>query len=568
MAKEGKARTNDLLITLITAVSIVLVVAIGSMEYFRIDLTTEKRHSVTAATEDVISELDDKLYIKVYLAGELPSDIEKLREASQYFLDEIKSQAPSLINYEFIDPNEDPDEKTRARIYQTLEEQGLKHSIIPIPGKGEAGHKIIFPGAIVTYKNNEVPIQLLRSETPRTDVSMITNSINNLEYEFVGGIREVISGKRKSVAIVQGHGELSEVQILDLSRSLEELYNVAWVQLDSQINSLTKKIEGIKDRQLKYDAIIVAKPTEFINKRDRYILDQYIMNGGKVLWMLDEMNANLDSLRNNQFSISTPFNLGLEDMLFAYGARLNKDIILDRSCSFIEVVTGQFGDRPQMERFPFFFEPVLVPLSGHPIVYNIDPIQCKFVGSLDTIGARGIKKTILLQSSEYSRIMKNPVRISLDIVNMKPDFKDHPKRNIAVLLEGEFTSPYTDRLPRKILDDPNMAFRDKSPATAMIIVSDGDIAENRANKELGYDRYLKRKIYGNKEFIINSLNYLLNDNSLITLRSRTITLRKLDPVRAGAERQFWQILNIGGPISICVILGLLMAWIRKKRYAS
>lgn len=568
MAKEGKARTHDLLITLITAVCIVLVVAIGSMEYFRIDLTTEKRHSVTAATEEVIAELDDKLYIKVYLAGELPSDIEKLREASQHFLDEIKSQAPSLINYEFIDPNEDPDEKTRGRIYRTLEEQGLKHSIIPIPGKGESGHKIIFPGAIVSYKSNEVPVQLLRSETPRTDISMITNSINNLEYEFAGGIREVISGKRKSIAIVQGHGELNNVQMLDLSRSLEELYNVAWVPLDSQINSLTEKIEGIKDRQLKYDAIIVAKPTEFINKRDRYILDQYIMNGGKVLWMLDEMNANLDSLRTNQFSVATPLNLGLEDMLFAYGARLNKDIIIDRSCSFIEVVTGQFGDRPKMERFPFFFEPVLVPLSGHPIVYNIDPIQCKFVGSLDTIGARGIKKTILLQSSEYSRIMKNPVRISLDIVNMKPDFNEHPKRNIAVLLEGEFTSPYTDRIPRRILEDPNMAFRDKSPATAMIIVSDGDIAENRANKELGFDRYLKRRIYGNKEFIINSLNYLLNDNSLITLRSRTITLRKLDPVLAESQRQFWQILNIGGPISICAILGLLIAWVRKKRYAS
>ena len=175
-------------------------------------------------------------------------------------------------------------------------------------------------------------------------------------------------------------------------------------------------------------------------------------------------------------------------------------------------------------------------------------------------------KSILLQSSEYSRILKNPVRISLDIVNMKPDFKDHPRRNIAVLLEGEFQSPYAQRLPKQILEDPDVAYKDRSPSNAMIVISDGDIAQNKPNKELGFDRYLGRKIYGNKEFIINALNYLLNDNSLITLRSRTITLRKLDPVRAQEERQFWQVLNVGGPVIICALLGFLMAWVRKRRF--
>lgn len=568
MVKERGTKAKDLFLMSIVAACIIVAVIIGSIQYVRIDLTTEKRHSLTESTTELLDGLEDNLYIKVYLAGELPADVEKLREATQYFLDNLRAISPNLVNYEFIDPNAEPDEKTRNKIYEQLVEQGLKHSVIPIPGNGEKGQKIIFPGATIAYKGNEIPVQLLRSETPRTDAAMITASINNLEYEFVGGIRQALSGQRKKVAFLQGHGEMNDVNMLDLTRSLEQLYDVSWVKVDSQVNSLSEKVPGVKDRRNLYDALIVARPTENINKKDRYVLDQFVMNGGKVLWLLDPMNAHLDSLREHQFSMATPFDLGLEDMLFSYGVRLNNDLIIDRSCSFIDVVTGQFGDRPKIESFPFFFEPVLVPMSSHPIVYNIDPVQTKFVSSMDTISAAGIKKTVLLTSSAYSRIFKNPVRISLDIVKLEPDFTEHPHRNIAVLLEGEFQSPYTDRLPRRILDDPEMAFREKSPHTSMMVVSDGGLAENRPNKELGFDRYAKRKIFGNREFIINALNYMLDDNSLISLRSRAITLRKLDPVRAENERLFWQIINVGGPILLVSFLGLLMAFLRKKRFSA
>lgn len=565
MVKSSKWR--DLTIVLLVSASVVVAVQVLSMVYFRADLTTEKRHSLTESTENTIEALEDNLYIKVYLAGELPANMERLREATQQLLDNVRALNPKLVNYQFLDPNEDPDEKTRNRTYQQLVEQGLKHSVISLPGKGEKGQKIIFPGAIVSYQGNDVPIQLLKSEIPRTDAAMITASINNLEYEFIGGIREVISGKRKKIAVLQGHGELNDVNMLDLTRSLEQLYDVHWVSIDSQVNSLSEKIEGLKHRRNLYDALIVARPSQTINKKDRYILDQYVMNGGKVLWMLDPMNAHLDSLRKNQMSMATPYDLGLEDMLFSYGVRLNNDLIIDRSCSMIDVVTGQFGDRPKIESFPFYFEPILVPLSHHPIVYNIDPVQVRFASSLDTVASKGIKKTVLLKSSKYSRIFKNPVRISLDIVRLDPDFGDSTQRNIAVLLEGEFQSPYTDRLPKQLVEDPEMAFRDRSPHTAMIVISDGGLPENRPNKELGFDRYANRRIYGNKEFILNALNYLLDDNSLISLRSRTITLRPLDPERIVQQRTLWQVLNVGLPLLLVVVIGSVLALLRKWRYS-
>jgi ABC-2 type transport system permease protein len=310
--------------------------------------------------------------------------------------------------------------------------------------------------------------------------------------------------------------------------------------------------------------------------RDRYVIDQFVMNGGKVLWLVDAMNANLDSLRRNQFSIAVPHELGIHELLFSYGVRVNHDLVLDRSCAPIEIYTQPYGNQRKLERFPWYFEPVSIPQSTHPIVANIDPVHLRFASSIDTIGVDSVKKTILLTSSPASFAQRNPVRVSLNMVEMDMGFdkRSTPYLPLAVLLEGRFTSAYTDRLPPAFREDENVAFRQHSPPSAQVVISDGDVIANRVDASkgmyymLGFDRYANAKIYGNRELIINAMNYLLDDKSLISIRSREITLRQLDPERIEQERLPIQIFNTVLPIVLSILGGLAFHFLRRRRMSS
>lgn len=567
------ARAGDLFELGIGIGIVLLVIFLGSFLRLRLDLTSEKRYTLRPATETLVQELSDVVYVRVYLSGELPADLQKLSQATRDLLDEMRVFSPGKLEYTFIDPSASTDAKTRNEVYDQLQVLGLTYSSIRLREKGAYTERIVFPGALITYKDKTVPVQLLKTQLRTPDADIVNRSINNLEYEFASALRQVTAIRKQKVAFLDGHGELEPMFLQDITKALEEQYTVSRVRIDEKLDALSRMVEGVKYRVNDYDALIVAKPDSAFSQRDRYVIDQFVMNGGKVLWLLDGMNANLDSLRSNQFSIATPMPTDLDDLLFQYGVRINKDLVVDQSCAPIEIYTKPYGNQRKLERFPWYFEPVVIPQSTHPIVTNIDPVHLRFTSSIDTIATDSISKTILLTSSPASRMMRNPVRVSLNIVEMDMGFERNstPYLPLAVLLEGPFTSAFTDRLPTEFTSDPAVAYREKGKRTAQIVVADGDLIANRVDASkgmfymLGFDRYANAKIYGNREFITNSMNYLLNDQSLISIRSREITLRQLDPERIVQERSGWQMINTVGPILLSLFLGLLYYWFRRYR---
>ena len=567
--RNRSSRSGDLLELAIGVGIVCVVLFIGSFLRVRADLTNEQRFTLTPATREMVEELPDIVYVKVYLTGGLPADLQRLSQAAKDLLDEMRAYQPDKIQYSFIDPNASTDEKTRKQIYDQLQEQGLTYSSIRLQEAGAYSERIIFPGALVTYRDKTVPVQLLKTQLRAPDAEIVNRSLNNLEYEMASAFRQAITLKKPRIAFLEGQGELSGMQ----TNLLKEQYDVSTVRIDEKLDALSIRPEKMNFRVNNYDALIIAKPDSTFAGRDRYVIDQFIMNGGKVLWLIDAMNANLDSLRTNQVSMARPYDLDLDDQLFAYGVRLNKDLLLDRNCAPIEIYTQPYGNQRKLERFPWYFEPVIIPTSGHPIVSNLDPTHLRFVGSLDTIATDNVKKTILLSTSAYTRMLRNPVRVSLGVVeaDMGFDRTTTPYLPVAVLLEGNFTSAFVDLLPKEFTDDPTVGYREQGARTAQIVISDGNVIENRIDpaKEmfymLGFDRYANSKIYGNRELLINCMNYLLDDKALISIRSRAIALRQLDPQRVAMERSFWQIIAVALPILISILAGIAYHLYRRRR---
>jgi ABC-2 type transport system permease protein len=573
--KKTADKSRILLETGLGIILFVLLAYISSFVFARFDLTEEKRHTLTPTTIRLVESLDDVVYIKVFLEGDFPADYQRLRQAIKEKLDEMRAYSGDKIQYEFINPSAAEDKKSREEMYGELVKKGLKYSPLQIREKDGVSEKIIFPGALVSYKNKELPLQILQNRQRATDAEMVNRTINNLEFALVNAIYEVQREETPRIAILDGHGELSEMEIKDVQRSLEEFYKVERVVLDGQVNALSKNIGGTGERVNKYDAIIIAKPTETFSEEDKYLIDQFIMSGGKALWLVDPMFVEMDSLQTSDLTMSTPLRINLDDMLFNYGVRLNRDILIDRTCAPISLVTGPSGNE-RNELFPWYFQPILVSENPHPIVANLDPIKTDFISSIDTVEAEGITKRIILTTSPYTRILKSPVRVSLNIVSINPDFgnANRPNQPVAVLLEGEFTSNYVNRLPPEFLSESVLDFKEKSPFTRMLVVSDGDIARNpvssdgRKFRSVNFDPVLNTEMYGNREFIINALNYLIGDASLIEVRSRTTRIRKLDDEKVLTQRAYWQTLNIALPVVITILFGLLQWFWRKKRYAK
>lgn len=570
-------KTRDLSELIIGIALVVVFNIIVSFFPLRADLTSEKRFTLTEPTKEMVAGLEDAVYVKVYLHGELPADLRRLSQSTRELLDELRAYAPSGVDYEFIDPSASGDAKTREEVYAQLEEQGLQYSSVRLKDKGALTERIYFPGALVTYQGNTLPVQLLKTQMRAPDANMVNRSINNLEYELANAIRQLIRKERPSIAFLQGHGEANEMQLGDITKALEEQYDVGSVKIDGQLNSLSFKPDGSKYRLNRFDLLIVAGPDSSFSEADKLILDQFIMNGGKVIWCLDAMNAHLDSLRVKQMSIATPSELDLDEVLFAYGVRLNKNLILDRSCAKIEIFTTPFGNQRKLEQVPWYFEPILFPQSNHPIVANIDPVHTKFVGSIDLIETDSVRQTVLLNSSPYSRILNNPVRVSLSIVDIDPEFgqKNTPNMPIGVLLEGKFTSAFKDRYKpfNEDIVKREIGYRETGKPTSMLVLSDGDVIKNKVDERkgmyftLGYDRYAGRKIYGNREFLVNAINYMLDDKSLISIRSRAISLRKLDEQKVLEEGQSWKLVNMVIPAVLIALVGWFTFLYRKKRFS-
>ena len=576
---EKNIKKKNLLQLLVVIIIIAAANIAGSVWFTRIDLTSEKRYTLSESTIKILKNLDDIVFFKVFLEGDFPAGFKRLQRETKELLDEFRAYSDN-IQYEFINPSESDNSKERNDTYKLLIEQGLNPTNLQVKTKNGVEQKVIFPGAIVSYRQKELPVELLDAQINVPPESVLNNSIENLEFKLINTIRRITTKKKPILAFIQGHGELSGKEILDITQTLKQDYVVDEISLDENINSLMKRtlIDSVNnDYQItpKYRAIIIAKPDSAFSDKDKFIIDQFIMYGGKVLWLIDPVIASMDSIKNSESFVSVDANLRLQDMLFTYGARLNKDLIMDLNAMAIPLKTGMMGNQPQIEFFPWYFFPVITPVSQNPIVRNLNAIKMQFVSSIDTNRVKNVKKTILLTSSPYSRTVNVPAVVSLAILRDKPNERLYkgPPRAVAVLLEGKFQSFFDNRIPPSLMTAKEIGFKNISEKNSMILVSDGDVIRNQFKipegypLPLGYDQYT-RETFGNKDFILNSLNYLTGGTDLISIRSKQIKLRLLDMSKVNKYKLIIQIVNVVAPVLLVILTGLILIWIRKRKYAK
>lgn len=574
--KNNVKRAN--VIALILSVAIIAVVNfIASFVFTRFDLTAEKRYSLAPATRNLLKSIDDIVFFKVYLFGDdLPPAFQRLSNETREMLDEFRAYNDN-IHYEFVDLSKISNNKDRNDAYRLLVERGLQPTDLRMNKKGESSQLIIFPGALVSFRGKEMPVQLLMAQLQQDPDKVLNNSIQSLEYNLASVIRNLLTTIKPRVAFIEGQGELDKLHSIDLHNSLSDFYNVDRVAINGKITSLAIRIKTDSTHDVllnKYRAIIIAKPEQPFAERDKFLIDQFIMRGGKVLWLIDPVFASMDSLQKYNSTMGIPANLNLEDMLFNYGVRVNVQLVQDINALPIPVKTGQIGNQPQFDFFKWYFFPVIIPTFNHPVVNGLNALKTEFVSTIDTVQAPGVSKTILLQTSPYSRVLNAPVFIDLEILKEEPNpgaFNKGPYP-VAILLEGRFASAYLHRIPPGLAENPDLGFKGASKPTKMIVMADGDLAKNQFHLQqgyplpLGYDQYT-RQSFGNKDLLLNAMNYLCDETGLITVRSRELKLRLLDGARVEKERLFWQLLNTIGPVLLVILTGFTLFRIRKSAYS-
>jgi len=554
---------------------IVLVNIIASFIFTRVDLTAERRYSLAPATKILLKKLDDVVFFKVYLAGDLPSGFQRLSNETREMLDEFRIYSKN-IQYEFVNPSENPNAKDRNDAYRLLVQSGLQPTDLRVNKKGVSSQIILFPGAIVTYHGKQIPQQLLMTQLQEDQNKVLNNSIQTLEYNLASAIKNLTTPVKPRIAIIDGQGELTQMETSDLQNSLSEFYNVERVEIKNKISSLAVRLKTDSTSDVlvnKYRAIIIAKPTSQFDERDKFLIDQFIMRGGKVLWLIDPVFASMDSIKVNS-TMGIPNDINLEDMLFNYGVRMNTNLVQDLTALKIPIKTGQVGNQPQFDFFTWYFFPVLMPSINHPIVNGLNAIKTEFISTLDTVTAPGIKKTYLLETSPYSRTVNVPALIDLEIVKKRPNERAFNRGPfpVAVLLEGSFASSYIHRIPPELSENRSLGYKAKSKPTKMIVMTDGDMVKNQFHYSqgyplpLGFDQYT-RQTFGNKDLAMNAINYLCDDSGLISVRSRELKLRLLDATKVEKQRLLWQLINLLLPILLITGFGITKFQLRKRSFA-
>ena len=563
--KRRRIRNQHIIELVVTLVIIILLNFIGSSFYYRFDLTSEKRYTLSPATKEILDSLDDIAYIKVYLDGELPAGFLRMKTAIKELLDEFRWYNQANIRYDFIDPLEDQDPGIRRNIIAQLYKAGLQPTNIQVKQKdGSTMQKIIFPGAIISYSGVDVAVNLLKNNPGVNAEINLNNSIQSLEYEFISMLRNLNSKQVEKVAFIEGHGELNELQTGDITKSLANFYQVDRGKIGGRYGCLNN-----------YKAVIIAKPMQRFSESDKFVIDQYIMNGGKVLWFLDVVRVSLDSLLDGStYAFYSPVNI--DDQLFRYGVRINPDLVKDIQCHVIPVNKGLAGGSPQWSLSPWFYFPVISPSDKYPVTKSLNMIKLEFASSIDTVGEPGkIIKEVLLATSPYTKLVQLPELVSLSESDIAPKELEFNSSSVpvGVILEGSFESVFKNRsIPEGVSGGPPQ-IKTSGDRTSMLVVSDGDIIKNEvlptadgpAIEPLGFDRYTSQ-VFGNSDFILNAVNYMTDETGLITLRGRELKLRLLDREKVRDERLKWELINLVLPSIIIILAGLVINIYRKKAY--
>lgn len=572
MTKNKRSHKIQSLISALIIIGILVLVNVLSSAFnTRFDLTKEGRFTLTDATKDLLEEMEDDVIVKVYLDGDMPAGIKRLRNATQDMLDEFRAYTGNQLQYSFDNSLEEAKSTEEKRnIVQSLVEKGLNPQRFRIQEEDGFEEKVFMPGAIVIVNGKEYSINLLEALGSGGSQESINNSIALLEYKLGNAIQKLQRNKRPRIGFLRGHGELDTLQLADIAASLSTNYILSELNLNDFTVSPNE-----------YDVMVIAKPTQPFDEKDKFKIDQFVTHGGKILWLVEPLAADIDSLKGRGSFSPRPFNLNLEDMLFKYGVRINDNIIQDLQANPIPLVVSvdNLGNAQQQSLFPWLYHPILTNANQeHPITKNLGAVQGEFVATIDTIKQEKIKKDVLLTSSQYTKVYYPPIKIEIEQARQQQNPEKFKKsyQPVAVALEGRFESVFKNRLAFKtqemIQSLDGFEFMEISENNKMVVISDGDIikngydSRNRRPTPLGYNQYAK-KSYENKTLILNSIEWLLDNSGIIVARNKDVELRLLDMERIKQEKSFWQILNVGLPLVLVLFGGLVYNFIRRRRFA-
>ena len=560
MVNWKSRKLGDFLWLVNAVLLVVLMNILGSYSFFRLDLTEEKRFSIKPQTKSILKDIDEEVYVEVYLEGDLNPAFKRFRKNIEETLEEFRIYSDNKIRFTFTNPSLAQGEKARSEFMADLASRGIQPTNVIDKKDGQRVEKIIFPGAIVSYGGYETGVMLLKGNKAVTSEEVINQSVEGVEFELANAIVKLMRSDRRQIGFTAGHGELDSISLAAFHQELSEFYDV----LPADLN----EAEALQ----KLSLLVVAKPTREFSALEKYRLDQYIMNGGKVLFMVDKLEASMDSA-TFETALAIPYPTNLDDQLFRYGVRINPDLIQDERGALYPVITGQVGGKPQMQMIDWPFYPLINHYPDHAITRNLDAVLMRFVSSIDTVKAPGVIKKGLLFTSARSRTLGAPVNISVNELRKNADPAQYTASNlpVAYLLEGKFTSLYKNRfLPDGAKDSKS---RDESVPTKILVIGDGDIARNEINprtrqpQALGFDPFTNYT-FANRDFLMNAVNYLIDENGLIQARTKEVKIRPLDKAKVANEKTKWQIINLVLPLAVLILYGVARVYLRRRRFAQ
>ena len=553
----------------ITLVLVVVVGLLAEIKFFRIDLTSEKKYTLSQPSRRLLRELEDVVLVKIYLDGELPAEFVNFRKSIRELMDELRAYGGEKVQYEFINLYDEPDESIRNRMIGELYDRGLNVTNIQVrDSEGGSSTRMIFPGAIIAYGAFELPVNLLKNNPTLSHEMNLNNSIQTLEYEFARAIHSLTQEEVPRIAFIEGHGELDSLQTHSLMDELKNFFQVDRGYISGNVEAL-----------LNYQALIIARPEHPFNEADKFAIDQYIMQGGKVLFFLDPVHPFADSLSAGT-TVALANQVGLEDLLFKYGVRVNYNLVADLQCNYVPVNTAPAGEEARFTMMPWVYHPLLAGPVTHPVTRGLNYVKSQFASSLDTLSDNTgkVRKTVLLATSQASRKRDVPLYINMEEITVQPDpaLYDAAYLPIGVLLEGEFESFYKNYPVPEGVVPSNWKMIPQGEASSLFVLTDGDIVANEVSFEqgafraqpLGYDRYTQQT-FGNREFIMNVVNYMTDKTGLMELRSREFKLRLLNKEEISQKPQLlkWKLINTLLPLLLVLISGLVIQLVRRRRYA-
>ncbi len=544
---------------------LILLNVLGNYFYKRFDLTQDERFTLSEEAKEIVDQVNSPLIVDVFLKGNFPPEFRRLQNETEQLLEEF-SAYNSNIKFEFINPTEKGNEAFQSQ----FEKFGLTPAQVSVTESGKQSTELVYPWALAHHDGKSVKIGLLKNQLGATSEERVNSSLQNLQYAFADGFKKLATEKSKKIAVLKGNGEYDDRYIADFFSTLREYYFIAPFTLDSVASNPEKTLKALEG----FDLIVAAQPTEAFSDAEKYVLDQYIMNGGKSLWLLDATQMQVDTVSGKTFAFGKDLNLN--DFFFKYGIRINPNLVKDVYSAPIVLASGDEREA-QYNRYPWFFSPLSSTANNHPIVSNIEAVKFDYASAIDTL-PNNIKKTVLLSTSPISKIVGLPFPIDFDVeipenlqvVNEGPNPNEYNAGEIplAVLLEGSFTSVFKNRVkPIKLKGE--LKNIDNGKPSKMVVISDGDIIKNQMQgnrpMELGFDK-MTNQFYGNKEFLLNTVNYLLDDSGLINIRTRQIAVPFLDPQKTVEQRSKWQMLNILLPLGLLALFGIVFTFYRKRKY--